>query len=87
MRAVKEKKDELKTPSQPSSSSEEITKKYGLEAGLWKVLISSLSTSARLSLIPSFWVFEFSNDFFFSFDYIKGFPKLLTFCKSKRNFQ
>lgn len=94
VRAVKEKKDELKTSSQPSSSAEEITKKYGLEAGLWKVLISSLSTSALLTLIPSFWVFEFSNDFFFmfnyfffSFDCINGFPKLSTLCKSKRSFQ
>ncbi|XP_028767288.1 protein FAM210B, mitochondrial-like [Neltuma alba] len=40
VRAVKEKTDELKNPSQPSSSAEEITKKYGLEAGLWKIFSS-----------------------------------------------
>lgn len=39
MRALKEKTEEIKSPSQPSSA-EEVTKKYGLEAGLWKVPIS-----------------------------------------------
>ncbi|XP_073156399.1 uncharacterized protein [Henckelia pumila] len=34
VRAVQEKHEEIKTPSSP----EEITKKYGLEAGLWKIL-------------------------------------------------
>lgn len=33
VRAVQEKNEEIKTPSSP----EEITKKYGLEAGLWKI--------------------------------------------------
>ncbi|CAN1251904.1 Protein FAM210B, mitochondrial [Linum perenne] len=35
VRAVRNQKTELKTPT-PSSSPEEITQKYGLEAGLWK---------------------------------------------------
>ncbi|KAG6778186.1 hypothetical protein POTOM_018039 [Populus tomentosa] len=35
-RAIKEKIEERKVPS--SSSVEEVTKKYGLEAGLWKVV-------------------------------------------------
>ncbi|KAK4607894.1 hypothetical protein RGQ29_001635 [Quercus rubra] len=43
-RALKEKTEEIKTPSSSSSSSsgsaEEITKKYGLEAGLWKIFSS-----------------------------------------------
>lgn len=39
VRALKEKTEEIKSPSQPSSA-EEVTKKYGLEAGLWKVPIS-----------------------------------------------
>ncbi|KAE9463353.1 hypothetical protein RHGRI_002156 [Rhododendron griersonianum] len=34
VRAIKEKTEEIKTPS--SSSPEDVTKKYGLEAGLWK---------------------------------------------------
>ncbi|KAL7154137.1 hypothetical protein ABFS83_04G214800 [Erythranthe nasuta] len=37
VRSVKEKTEEIKTPS---SSPEEITKKYGLEAGLWKIFSS-----------------------------------------------
>ena len=41
-RAIKEKTEEREAPSSSSSSSssssvEEVTKKYGLEAGLWKV--------------------------------------------------
>ncbi|KAL8496302.1 hypothetical protein ACS0TY_020134 [Phlomoides rotata] len=36
VRAVKEKTEEIKNPS----SAEEITKKYGLEAGLWKIFSS-----------------------------------------------
>lgn len=36
LRALKEKTEEIKTP-------EEITKKYGLEAGLWKVIFASVS--------------------------------------------
>ncbi|KAG6433121.1 hypothetical protein SASPL_104728 [Salvia splendens] len=36
VRAVKEKIEEIKTPS----SADEITKKYGLEAGLWKIFSS-----------------------------------------------
>ncbi|CAL0303991.1 unnamed protein product [Lupinus luteus] len=39
VRALKEKTEEIKTPSQ-SSSAEEVTKKYGLEAGLWKIFSS-----------------------------------------------
>lgn len=39
VRALREKTEEIKSPSQPSSP-EEVTKKYGLEAGLWKVPIS-----------------------------------------------
>ncbi|XP_058214148.1 uncharacterized protein LOC131325722 [Rhododendron vialii] len=38
VRAVKEKTEEIKTPS--SSSPEDVTKKYGLEAGLWKIFSS-----------------------------------------------
>ncbi|KAF5442053.1 hypothetical protein F2P56_036922 [Juglans regia] len=45
VRALKEKTEETKSPSSspsPSSASsaEEITKKYGLEAGLWKIFSS-----------------------------------------------
>lgn len=36
VRAVREKTEEIKTPSK-TSSPEDVTKKYGLEAGLWKV--------------------------------------------------
>ncbi|KAJ4841974.1 hypothetical protein Tsubulata_020132 [Turnera subulata] len=41
-RAIKEKTEETKTPSSSSSSSsaEEFAKKYGLEAGLWKIFSS-----------------------------------------------
>ncbi|XP_059429913.1 uncharacterized protein LOC132163588 [Corylus avellana] len=39
VRALKEKTEETKTPSS-SPSAEEITKKYGLEAGLWKIFRS-----------------------------------------------
>ena len=39
VRAVKEKTEEIKSSSKQSSP-EEVTKKYGLEAGLWKVPIS-----------------------------------------------
>lgn len=38
-RAIKEKTEETKNPSS-SASVEEITKKYGLEAGLWKIFSS-----------------------------------------------
>ncbi|KAJ7981213.1 hypothetical protein O6P43_000505 [Quillaja saponaria] len=41
VRALKEKTEEIKTPSSSSpSSAEEITKKYGLEVGLWKIFSS-----------------------------------------------
>lgn len=44
VRAIKEKTEEIKTPSPSSSSSssstEEITEKFGLEAGLWKIFSS-----------------------------------------------
>ncbi|XP_061373107.1 uncharacterized protein LOC133315489 [Gastrolobium bilobum] len=39
VRALREKTEEIKSPSQPSSA-EEVTKKYGLEAGLWKIFSS-----------------------------------------------
>ncbi|XP_004506215.1 uncharacterized protein [Cicer arietinum] len=39
VRAVKEKTEEIKSPLQPPSP-EEVTKKYGLEAGLWKIFSS-----------------------------------------------
>ncbi|KAI4334193.1 hypothetical protein L6164_018912 [Bauhinia variegata] len=39
VRAVKEKTEEVKNPSQQSSA-EEVTKKYGLEVGLWKIFSS-----------------------------------------------
>lgn len=41
VRALREKTEEIKNPSssQPSSA-EEVTKKYGLEAGLWKIFSS-----------------------------------------------
>ncbi|XVF19651.1 hypothetical protein REPUB_Repub11eG0129200 [Reevesia pubescens] len=39
IKAVKEKTEEIQTPSSSSSSSvDEVTKKYGLEAGLWKII-------------------------------------------------
>ena len=60
IRALKEKTDEIKNPTSSSSSAEEITKKYGLEAGLWKVThfatISSLS--ALIEIISSLRFFE-----------------------------
>lgn len=37
VKAVRDKTDEISPPSS-SSSAEEVTKKYGLEAGLWKVI-------------------------------------------------
>ncbi|XP_052186441.1 uncharacterized protein LOC127797510 [Diospyros lotus] len=40
VRAIKEKAEEIKAPSPSPSSAEEITKKYGLEAGLWKIFSS-----------------------------------------------
>ncbi|KAK4741920.1 hypothetical protein SAY87_025508 [Trapa incisa] len=42
VRAIREKTKEAKNPSSSSSSSsaEEVTKKYGLEAGLWKIFSS-----------------------------------------------
>lgn len=39
VRALREKTEEIESPSQQSSA-EEVTKKYGLEAGLWKVPFS-----------------------------------------------
>ncbi|KAL5056290.1 hypothetical protein RYX36_036972 [Vicia faba] len=39
VRAVREKTEEIKTPSK-TSSPEDVTKKYGLEAGLWKIFSS-----------------------------------------------
>ena len=52
-KALKQKTEEIQNPSSSSSSTsaEEITKKYGLEAGLWKVPISLLSLSPSLSQI------------------------------------
>jgi len=53
VQALREKTEEIENPSQ-ASSPEEVTKKYGLEAGLWKVPFSiflvyfGLSTSLRL---------------------------------------
>ncbi|KAE8693001.1 putative CCR4-associated factor 1-like protein 9-like [Hibiscus syriacus] len=38
IKAIKEKAEEIKTPS--SSSVDEVTKKYGLEVGLWKIFSS-----------------------------------------------
>ncbi|CAJ2654741.1 unnamed protein product [Trifolium pratense] len=40
VRAVKEKTEEIKSSSKNSSSPEEVTQKYGLEAGLWKIFSS-----------------------------------------------
>ncbi|KAK4758200.1 hypothetical protein SAY87_019501 [Trapa incisa] len=37
VRAIQEKTKEVKNPSSSSSSAEEVTKKYGLEAGLWQI--------------------------------------------------
>ncbi|CAJ1979111.1 unnamed protein product [Sphenostylis stenocarpa] len=39
VRALREKTEEIESPSQ-TSSPEEVTKKYGLEAGLWKIFSS-----------------------------------------------
>lgn len=36
VRAIKEKTEEIESPSS-SSSAEDVTEKFGLEAGLWKV--------------------------------------------------
>ena len=57
VRAIKEKTEEMKLPTSSSSSSaEEITQKYGLEAGLWKVpqffsLLYSVSCFGYVELI------------------------------------
>ncbi|OMO83176.1 hypothetical protein COLO4_22654 [Corchorus olitorius] len=44
IKAIKERTEEIKTPSPSSSSSsssvDEVTKKYGLEVGLWKIFSS-----------------------------------------------
>ncbi|GMY15764.1 hypothetical protein FCV25MIE_11003 [Fagus crenata] len=41
VRALKEKTEEIESPSSSSSASaEEVAKKYGLEAGLWKIFSS-----------------------------------------------
>ncbi|XP_022756018.1 uncharacterized protein LOC111303827 [Durio zibethinus] len=41
IKAIKEKTEEIETPSSSSSSSaDEVTKKYGLEVGLWKIFSS-----------------------------------------------
>jgi hypothetical protein len=40
VRAIKEKTEKIKNPSKNSSSPDEVTQKYGLEVGLWKVPIS-----------------------------------------------
>ncbi|KAJ9177884.1 hypothetical protein P3X46_009815 [Hevea brasiliensis] len=48
-RAIKEKTGETNIPSPSSSSSpEEIAEKYGLEAGLWKVGISTDETGEKV---------------------------------------
>ena len=52
IRAIEEKTEETQNPSSssssPSSSSaEDITKKYGLEAGLWKVIILVLQPKPK----------------------------------------
>nr|KJB35420.1 hypothetical protein B456_006G114200 [Gossypium raimondii] len=42
IKAIKEKAEEIQTPPSSSSSSsvDEVTKKYGLEVGLWKIFSS-----------------------------------------------
>ncbi|KAK2380057.1 putative transmembrane protein [Trifolium repens] len=40
VRAVKEKTEKIKNPSKNSSSPDEVTQKYGLEVGLWKIFSS-----------------------------------------------
>jgi len=47
VRALREKTEEIENPSRASSSPEEVTQKYGLEAGLWKV---------PFSISPLFWL-------------------------------
>ncbi|XP_050367739.1 uncharacterized protein LOC126786075 [Argentina anserina] len=53
VRAIKEKTEKIENPSSSSSSSsskasaEEITKKYGLEAGLWKIFSSKEETEGE----------------------------------------
>lgn len=37
VRAIKEKTEEIEKPFSSSASAEEVTKRYGLEAGLWQV--------------------------------------------------
>lgn len=56
IKAIKEKAEEIQTPPSSSSSSssssvDEVTKKYGLEVGLWKVLNSTLFLNIFLCLI------------------------------------
>lgn len=40
VQALKQKTGEIERPSSSSSSADEVTKKYGLEAGLWKIFSS-----------------------------------------------
>ncbi|XVF46982.1 hypothetical protein PTKIN_Ptkin03bG0072400 [Pterospermum kingtungense] len=51
IRAIKEKTAEIETPSSSSSSSsvDEVTKKYGLEVGLWKIFSSKEEDEGKKS--------------------------------------
>lgn len=40
MRAIREETKEARNPSPSSASADEVTKKYGLEAGLWQIFSS-----------------------------------------------
>ncbi|KAJ0020963.1 hypothetical protein Pint_31780 [Pistacia integerrima] len=40
IRAIQQKTEELEQPPSSSTSAEEVTKKYGLEAGLWQIFSS-----------------------------------------------
>lgn len=59
VRAVREKTEEIESPSQ-SSSAEEVTKKYGLEAGLWKVH-AHFFLSSIFGLTRIMWLLKSSN--------------------------
>lgn len=55
VRAIKEKTKEIRNPSSSSSSAEEVTKKYGLEAGLWQVIEFSIVLFLARTLLILRW--------------------------------
>lgn len=61
-KAIRAKTQEIETPPSSSSSAEEITEKFGLEAGLWKVYLHMADTN----LSHSFLNFGFSVEGLYS---------------------